>query len=282
MLKPGESIHAPIGIFDTGLGGLTALKEIRTILPHERLIYFGDTGRVPYGSRSHEVICKYAAQDMRFLLSRAACKAIVIACGTVSANALPQLQDTFSVPFFGVIDPAAKRAAACTKNKKIGVIATASTIASGAYERALQQIDATLSICSRACPLFVPLVENGFIGTEDPIPRLTAERYLVDIRASGCDTLILGCTHYPILAPVIAQVLPNVTLIDSGYEVAHALRKQLEIDHLLAPPDTCGETSYFVSDEPHGFAAEAARFLKLAEDENFAVPNVCRINIEDF
>ncbi len=271
---------APIGIFDSGLGGLTALREIRRILPKEALIYFGDTGRVPYGSRSHATICKYAAQDMRFLLAKAPCKAVVVACGTVSANAMPALRAAFDVPVIGVIEPAAIAAVKASKNKKIGVIATAATVSSHAYEEALTAICPDAEITSRPCPLFVPLVENGFTDPADPIPRMVAMRYLADIIDAGCDTVILGCTHYPILAPVIASVLGDgVTLIDTGREVAHALAALLKESDTAADTDNAALSCY-VSDEPHGFASAAAAFLGV-EDEA-ALPKVERIDIEAY
>lgn len=270
----------PVGIFDSGLGGLTAVREIRAMLPHENLVYFGDTGRVPYGTRSRDTIRRYAAQDMRFLLAEAACKAVVVACGTVSANALNDLRAGFSLPIIGVIEPAVEAAVRATKNKKIGVIATPSSIASGAYERALRLRDPSLSVTSTPCALFVPLVENGFIDPDDPIPLLTAERYLADIRASGADTLILGCTHYPLLKPIIGRVLPGITLIDTGIEAAHALSGLLRENDLEASDTQCGSARFFVSDEPQGFANAAARFLGL--DEHAAFPIVRRVNIEAY
>ena len=270
----------PIGIFDSGLGGLSAVREIRTLLPRETLVYFGDTGRVPYGTRSTQTIRRYAAQDIRFLLSHADCKAVVVACGTVSANALDVLCAENDIPIIGVIDPAVTAAQHATKNGRIGVIATPSTIASGAYERALHRADPTISVTSAACALFVPLVENGFVDADDPIPRLTAERYLEPIRASGADTLILGCTHYPLLAPVISRVLPDVTLIDTGREAAHRLHALLTERNLHTASDTPGSSSFFVSDEPQGFANAAARFLGISPEEG--LPAVSRINIEEY
>ena len=276
------SDRRPIGIFDSGLGGLSAVKEIRALLPGEELVYFGDTGRVPSGSRSRETIRRYAEQDMRFLLSEAACKAVVVACGTVSANALDLLRDRYHVPVIGVIEPAVNAAVRATKNGKIGVIATPSSIASGAYETALRNRDNALSVTSCACALFVPLVENGFLDPDDPIPLLTAERYLAPVRDAGVDTLILGCTHYPLLKPVIKKVLPGVTLIDTGMEAARALARLLEKEHLSADTDTPhpGSARYFVSDEPQDFARAAARFLGLDEKADF--PVVRRVNIEAY
>ncbi len=270
----------PVGVFDSGLGGLTALREIRDVLPNEKIVYFGDTGRVPYGTRSHETICKYAMQDMRFLLAEADVKAVAVACGTVSANALDMLSEAFSVPVVGVIHPAAQAAAGATKNGRIGIIATPSTIASGAYEGALRAIDPHLSLYSAACALFVPLVENGFTDPLDPIPLAVAERYLAPLRASDIDTLILGCTHYPLLAPVIARTLPSVTLIDSGACVAHALKDLLTEGDLRAPAHTVGDAAYYVSDRPQGFARAAADFLRLPPDA--PLPEVTHIDIDRY
>ncbi|MBE6657979.1 MAG: glutamate racemase [Ruminococcaceae bacterium] len=270
----------PIGVFDSGLGGLSAVREIRALLPHESLVYFGDTGRVPYGTRSRETIRHYASQDIRFLLSHADCKAVVVACGTVSANALDDLRAAGTVPIIGVIDPAAEAAVRATQNGRIGVIATPSTIASGAYERALLAAKPDLHVTSQACALFVPLVENGFVDPNDPIPYLTAERYLAPILESGADTLILGCTHYPLLAPVISRVLPGVTLIDTGREAAHSLSALLTEYGLHTDSDTTGSADFYVSDEPQDFARAASRFLGLDADEG--VPIVRRVNIEAY
>ncbi len=269
--------HRPVGVFDSGLGGLSAVREIRSLLPSEDLIYFGDTGRVPYGTRSRETICRYAAQDIRFLLSHADCKAVVVACGTVSANALDMLRENNDIPIIGVIDPAVEAAARATKNGNIGIIATPSTIASGAYERALLAQNPEFRVTSQACALFVPLVENGFIDADDPIPRLTAERYLAPIRESGADTLILGCTHYPLLSAVISAVLPDVTLIDTGYEAAQSLAKLLSEREMQTPSTSPGTSRFYVSDEPQGFAHAASRFLGLSENE--PLPMVERVNI---
>ena len=274
-----EKRDLPIGIFDSGLGGLTALAEVRRLLPHEDIVYFGDTGRVPYGSRSHETVCRYARQDMRFLLSQNV-KAVAVACGTVSANALPELQRDFSVPVIGVIAPASHRAAEMTKNKTVGVIATPSTIASGAYEKALSEIDPTLTVVPTACALFVHLVENGFFAPDDPIPYLTAERYLTEIRESGADTLILGCTHYPLLRPILEKCLPGVTMIDSGAEAARSLCGVLAERELLTAKTEPGSVSCYVSDEPQGFASCAERFLGLPPGG--VLPKVTRVEIERY
>lgn len=270
----------PIGVFDSGLGGLSAVREIRTLLPNEDLIYFGDTGRVPYGTRSRDTIRRYAAQDIRFLLSHADCKAVVVACGTVSANALDTLRENNAIPIIGVIDPAVEAAVRATRNGRIGVIATPSTIASGAYESALHAKNPALNVTSQACALFVPLVENGFVDADDPIPYLTAERYLAPIRESGADTLILGCTHYPLLRAVISRVLPDVTLIDTGLEAARSLSALLSYRALETPSKAPGTSRFYVSDEPQNFAFAASRFLGLSPDEG--LPTVEKVNIESF
>lgn len=268
----------PIGVFDSGLGGLSAVRRIRQLLPSEDLVYFGDTGRVPYGTRSRETIRRYAAQDLRFLLTEADCRAVVVACGTVSANALDELCAAYDVPIIGVIEPAARAAARATRNGRIAVIATPSTIASEAYTKALHAIDSSYTVIGQACALFVPLVENGFVSPDDPIPLAVAERYLAPVREAGADTLILGCTHYPLLSEVIARVLPGVTLIDTGREAAYALSELLAQEPCGAGTDTePGTMRFFVSDEPQGFANAAARFL------GEALPiAVQRVNIEAY
>ncbi len=276
-----EEKNRPIGVFDSGLGGLTAVKEIGLRLPREEIVYFGDTGRVPYGTRSAQTVCRYALQDMRFLLKEADCKAVVVACGTVSANAMPLLRQSFSVPVIGVIEPAVDAAVAATKNGRIGVIATPSSIASGAYEKTLHEKNSDLQVFCAACALLVPLVENGFTDPEDPIPTLTVQRYLRPLIEADIDTLILGCTHYPLLRPIIARQLPGVTLIDTGVAAAGALGELLSSEDLhRTDTDTCkGRMRFFVSDEPTGFAQAAARFLGT---EDGAFPAVGRIRIEEY
>lgn len=250
----------PIGVFDSGLGGLTSLRELRKILPGEDFIYFGDTGRVPYGSRGRDTILRYARQDVNFLRSFSP-KAIVVACGTVSANALFELRAESDLPVFGVIAPAAARAARVTRNGKIGIIATAASIRSGAYERELSAIRPDLEICPVACPLFVPLVENGRFRPGDRVAELVAEEYLEPLRAKGVDTLVLGCTHYPLLADVIARTMgEDVTLVDSGAACAdHAAIRLGEAG--LLNENGSGSCRYFVSDSTQDFARLASIFL---------------------
>lgn len=252
--------NRPIGVFDSGLGGLTAVKELLQILPHENIVYFGDTGRVPYGSRSRETIIKYARQDAAFLKSNDV-KMIIVACGTASSVA-GSVGDDLDVPYIGVLRPAAMAAAAATKNRRVGVIGTTATIRSGSYRRALAEIDPAIEVLDRDCPLFVPLVENGFIADNEEVTRLVAERYLAPLREADIDTLILGCTHYPIIQHIISAIVgQGVKLIDSGRETALYAAKLLEKEHLLSDRETEGESQFFVSDRVEGFSQIAEIFL---------------------
>lgn len=251
--------NRPIGVFDSGLGGLTAVKELEKVLPEESIVYFGDTGRVPYGNRSRETILRYARQDMAFLLDHGV-KAILAACGTVSSVAR-SVGEGLDVPYFDVIGPTVKAAARATKNGRIGVIGTAATIASGSYREMLLRINQKFEVFPQACPLFVPLVENAFISPQEEITRLVAERYLAPMRESGVDTLILGCTHYPIISPTIASVMGRgVVLIDSGREAARALADTLRSMDLLSV-DACRENRYFITDTLENFSGVAEFFL---------------------
>ena len=264
-----------IGIFDSGLGGLSALREVRRLLPAEDIVYFGDTGRVPYGSRSRETIIKYSIQDMNFLMSHRV-DAVMVACGTASSNAIHILREQFPhVPIVGVIDAGARAAAKATKSGIIGIAGTRSTIASHAYEGALNAIDPSLRTLSMACPLFVPLVENGFISPDDEITRLAAEHYLGSFREAGADTVILGCTHYPIIAPSIARVLPDAALINVSAAAASELAAILAERRLLRSEG--GRVRYFVSDEPQDFGSIASMFL--GEE---IICDVTRIDIERY
>lgn len=252
--------NRPIGVFDSGLGGLTAVKELEKLLPRESLVYFGDTGRVPYGTRSREAVRRYASQDMAFLMDHGV-KAVLAACGTVSSTCADIGQE-LPVPYFDVIGPSAKAAAARTKNKKVGVIGTSATIHSDAYRQALLGLDYDLEVYSQPCPLFVPLVENAFVSPQDEVTRLVAQRYLGPLREAGVDTLILGCTHYPIISAIIGSVMgQGVALIDSGREAALALSRRLEQDGLLCGSDGPRESSFYVSDEPENFTSVAELFL---------------------
>lgn len=250
---------AAIGVFDSGLGGLTTVRQLHRLMPEERIIYFGDTGRVPYGSRSREILRKYAQQDMAFLMHHQV-KMVIAACGTVSSTSA-DLGARLPVPFTGIIEPAARAAVQATRTGRIGVIATAATIASEALPRAIRALMPTADVRQQACPLFVPLVEGGFTDPADPVTRMVAERYLAPLRGA-VDTLILACTHYPIIAPIIGEVMGDgVTLIDSGAETArHALRV-LESAGLRADPAAPGGTEYYVTDRVQDFERIGGLFL---------------------
>lgn len=249
-----------IGVFDSGLGGLTALRELRRLLPGEELVYFGDTGRVPYGGRGKDTILRYARQDVAFLRTFDL-KAVVIACGTVSANALTELRAENDLPIFGVVEPAARAAVAATRKGKVGLIATAASVRSGAYEKAIAALDPGVEVRSDACPLFVPLVENGRHRPGDPVVELVAREYLAPMQEAEVDTLVLGCTHYPLLREVIGGIMgPGVTLIDTGAVCAAETARFLAGKGLLAE-GKAGSRRYFVSDSASDFAALAAPFL---------------------
>ena len=251
----------PVGVFDSGVGGLTAVRELRKLLPSENIIYFGDSSRVPYGGRSAEILLKYARQDVHFLRSFDI-KAILVACGTVSTTCLPVLRQENDLPILGVVEPACRRAAAVTKNRRVGLIATAASVRSGAYERCIAAIDPAVEVIAKACPLFVPLVENGRFRPGDTVIETVAREYLTPLRDTGIDTLILGCTHYPLLAEVIAGVMGSgVTLIDSGASAARALRQTLSDKGLLAQRAS-GTLTLYASDQPQDFGALAPQFLR--------------------
>lgn len=250
----------PIGVFDSGLGGLTSVKELIKVLPQENIIYFGDTARVPYGSRSKETIIKYAEEDAGFLLSKNV-KMIIAACGTVSSTAV-HLKDTLPVLFTGVVYPTAMAAAAATKNGKIGVIGTSATIKSSSYKKEILKKDKNIQVFQQECPLFVSLVENGFISEDDEIVQAVVKRYLAELKANDIDTLILGCTHFPIIAKAISNYLgKNVQLIDSGRETALYAAHLLDQDHLLNNSGTLGSHEYYVSDTVESFQHTAEIFL---------------------
>lgn len=250
----------PIGVFDSGLGGLTAVREFSRLLPAEDIVYFGDTGRVPYGSRSRETIIKYARQDVAFLRTFDL-KAIVIACGTVSTTALETLAAENTIPILGVVDPAARAAAEATRTGKIGLIGTQASIRTGAYERAIAACRPGTEVLAKACPLFVPLVENGRFRPGDPVAELVAAEYLEPLKAAGVDTLVLGCTHYPLLAQVIGNYMGRgVTLINTGAACAKQAAADLAARDALAE-NRVGEHRYYVSDSVDDFARLASVFL---------------------
>ena len=249
-----------IGIFDSGLGGLTAVKELVKVLPHENIIYFGDTARVPYGNRSKKTIVRYAEQDADFLLSKGV-KMIIAACGTVSSVAV-NLKDQLPVPFTGVVAPTALAASNATKNGRVGVIGTSATVNSGSYKNELLRLNKSISVFQQDCPLVVSLVENSFISPDDDIGKLTVERYLQGLKEQQIDTLILGCTHFPIIAKAISNYLgPEVTLIDSGRETALYAASLLEKNKLLNRSTDQGCCRYYVSDTVEDFRRTAEIFL---------------------
>lgn len=252
----------PIGVFDSGLGGLTAVRVLRRILPEEDLVYFGDTARVPYGSRSRETLLKYARQDLRFLRSFDL-KAVLIACGTVSTTSLDVLQEENDLPIVGVVEPTCRRALAVTKNRRVGLIATLASVRTGAYEAALRRLDRSVEVFCQPCPLFVPLVENGRFRAGDVVIETVAREYLAPLLEWGADTLILGCTHYPLLEEVIARICgPGVTLVSAGEESAFELKRLLTARELRAAPDRRGEAEFFVSDRAEDFEGVASLFLQ--------------------
>lgn len=251
----------PIGVFDSGLGGLTAVRELARIMPEEDLVYFGDTGRVPYGGRSREILVKYARQDTAFLRSFRP-KAIVIACGTVSTTALDVLRSENDIPIFGVVGPAARAAAQVTRNGRVGLIGTRASIRSGAYERTLSKLRPGVEVTARACPLLVPLVESGRFRPGDLVAETVVGEYLAPIRARGVDTLILGCTHYPLMKPIIGAYMgPDVSLVDVGEQCARWVKRQLELDGLRNERPGAGRRRYFVSDSAQDFSDLASLFL---------------------
>lgn len=249
----------PIGVFDSGIGGLTVVKALIEELPAESIVYFGDTARVPYGTKSKSTIVKFSLENVEFLL-RFGVKCIVIACNTSSSWALPTLRKYFKVPIIGVIRPGALAAVRQTRNKRIGVIGTNATINSRAYEIAIQRIDPAIKVVSQGCPLFVPLVEEGWLNGS--ICLEVAERYLQPLTRQRIDTLILGCTHYPLLAPTIQKVLgPSVTLVDSAKQTVAEVRGVLMGSDALSTRQSHPRYRFFVTDEPTHFNRIGHQFL---------------------
>jgi glutamate racemase len=250
--------EAPIGVFDSGVGGLTVLRTLIEKLPHEHTVYLGDTARVPYGTRSAETVTRYALLCARHLAQHGI-KMLVVACNTVSAHSLPALAEALPIPVVGVIEPGAQAAASRTRGGTIAVLATPGTVASGAYQAALRRLAPLSSVLARACPLFVPLAEEGWIDGE--VPRLAAERYLADLRRVA-DTVLLGCTHYPLLAKVIAQVMgPDIALVDSADATADAVASLLAGRGLLRSSNNAVRHQTICTDLPDRFRAVAERFL---------------------
>ncbi len=249
----------PIGVFDSGIGGLTVVKALTRHLPNENIVYFGDTARVPYGPKSPQVIREYAAQDTAVLVEHDV-KLVVVACNTVSAVALDVVQKKAGVPVVGVIQPGAQSAAQSSKRKRIGVIGTVGTVSSRAYENAIRGIDDSIHVFAQACPLFVPLAEEGW--TDHKATELIAKEYLFPLTLEKIDTLVLGCTHYPLLRGVIDRVLhSSVTLIDSGEATAVAVKALLQETRLLNTSTLKPRMRFTVSDIPHKFSEVGERFL---------------------
>jgi len=250
----------PIGVFDSGVGGLTVVSQIRAILPGEGIVYFGDTARVPYGTKSGETITKFSVENVEFLMTHDV-KLIVVACNTASSVSLEFLRRCFKVPIIGVIEPGAKCAVSSTRNGRIGVIGTQATISSRAYERAIKKINPGNSVFAQSCPLFVPLVEEGWAGNR--VARDIAGIYLKPLKKKKIDTLILGCTHYPVLRGVIKDAIGGgILLVDSAKEVAKEARAVLDSCGLLNRASKAGRHNFFVSDEPNRFIRMGERFLK--------------------
>ena len=249
-----------IGIFDSGIGGLTVLKEIIAKLPQENTIYLGDTARVPYGIRSPETVTRYSFENTRFLLSQEI-KMLVVACNTASAVSLDAVKKEFPLPIIGVLEPGARAAAAATKTRKIGVIGTEATINSGAYEKAIRKLGAEIEVFSLPCPLFVPLVEEGW--TENDVAELVAMKYLAALKDKRIDTLVLGCTHYPLLKGVITRVMGSeVTLIDSATETAREVADVLGKLKWKKEGQEKAMRKYFVTDTPTRFVKIGKLFLE--------------------
>ena len=240
--------NAPVGVFDSGVGGLTVAREIMRNLPSEKIVYFGDTARVPYGSKSKDTVIRYSSQIVHFLREQNV-KAIVIACNTASAFALEAVQDKLDIPVLGVIEAGARVAAEETKNKRVGVIGTVGTVGSGIHESYLKRLDPEITVIGKACPLFVPLVEEGWL--HDPVTVEVASRYLQELKDEQVDTLILGCTHYPLIRSTIQEVMgEKVRLVNPAYETALELKSLLTKMDLLSTGEQQAEFPYrfYVSD----------------------------------
>ena len=256
-----EKSTDPIGVFDSGIGGLTVAAALQNLLPSENIFYLGDTARVPYGGKSRRTVERYSIEIGGLLLAERA-KIIVVACNTASALAVPRMKEMFKVPVQGVVAPGAEAAVASTKNKTVGVIGTRATIASGAYEHAINSLDADIRVISVACPLLVPLIEEGMF--EDKVTDLMLTRYLAPLLSAGIDTLVLGCTHYPLLREAIARTAgPGVTLVDSAENCALAVKALLEKNTLNAPPERLGKLDVALTDATERFLRTAAKALDL-------------------
>lgn len=268
--------NRPIGIFDSGLGGLTVVREIIKLMPNEDIVYFGDTGRVPYGTRSRETIVEYAKQDESFLLSKNV-KMIIAACGTVSSVA-SNTGELLPVPFIEVVSHAAKRAVVVTKNKRIGVIGTSATVASNSYKTKILELMPEAKVFQNDCPLFVPLVEAGWIDSGDGVALETARRYLAPLKEQNVDVLIMGCTHYPVITDIIREVMgEGVTLVNIGEFTAKAVLKYLIDNDMQNDIEETGSHDYYVSDRAESFSKTASILM----GKNIA-DNVERVDVSNF
>ncbi len=269
-----ETSRRPIGVFDSGIGGLTVVAEIIKQLPAEEIVYFGDTARLPYGPKSEATVMQFAIQDTEFLLSHHV-KCVVVACNTASSVAIRELTNRFDLPVIGVIAPGALAAVSSTLIGKVGVIGTEGTIASHAYERELRALDREIEVIEVSCPLFVPLAEEGW--TDREVSLVIAHEYLTPLRDAGVDVVVLGCTHYPILKGTIGKVFgPTVRLIDSAEETAREVSERLSSLGLAREPGGTPEHHFFVSDVPHRFKEQAERFL------GGPLPNVSVVRVDEF
>lgn len=272
-----ELLEAPVGVFDSGVGGLTVVREIMRQVPNERIVYFGDTARVPYGSKSKDTVTRYSRQIVRFLQTQRV-KAIVVACNTASAYALDDLEKEIDIPVIGVVKPGAKVAAETTENGRIGVIGTEGTVGSGIYTAYIKQLKPDAEVIGKACPLFTPLVEEGL--WQDPVTDEIAMRYLSELIDIGIDTLILGCTHYPLIRSTVAKIMgQHVTLVNPAYETARELKELLQksmLNNPVAPALGTRGHLFFVSDGAARFKQFANSILK------YGILSAKVINIEDY
>ena len=255
-----DNARKAIGVFDSGIGGLTVVHELVMRLPNEDIVYLGDTARLPYGTKSPETVLRFSRENLAFLKRRNV-KMLVVACNTASSVALPKLREEEELPLVGVLLPGARAAARTTRTKRIGVIGTTATIRSGAYENALWELDPKIKIWTRACPLFVPLVEEGWL--DDDVTCLAAKRYLDPLAEFGADALVLGCTHYPVIKGIISKVVGDrVLLVDSAQETAAEVERVLTAEHLRNEADRLGRITVYVTDIPYLFKEVGERFLR--------------------
>jgi glutamate racemase len=272
--KPASLAPQPIGVFDSGIGGLTVVAALRKLLPAESIFYIGDTARVPYGGKSQATIERYS-QELSGLLLAERAKLIVVACNTASALGVPRLRETLRIPVTGVIEPGAQAAVKATRSGKVGVIGTRATIASRAYERAIEALDPEVQVFAEPCPLLVPLIEEGWL--DDPVTDFIIARYLEKLLQSGVDTLVLGCTHYPLLREAIQRHAgPDITLVDSAQNTALAVQKLLRQQKLAAPLKTAGKLQVALTDQSSPFlrVAEQALGLQVGDTKLRAVQHV--------